>query len=286
MNQRELGTMKKRLTAAAVGGAMLASMLVIVATAPAGAAANITATSVALNDSADCDNDADLDLGMEAGTVAIEGGIASTIGDDDIGSFEQPSTLSNFSGVTDYGISMDNPLPEGSIVGTLAYVGDSPPTSANAAEWFILYRCDNGGANEVLYECFGDYGTCPHSADEALALIFSATVSPTAPLAGETITVSATGCVFDIGGTYLSEPGGPALDSALDITVGPDGSFNATLKVPADLAPGTALEVFVGCGTVEEPLVSETIGITVGAPATTTSTTTQPTEQVRPRFTG
>lgn len=281
--------MKRHLvTAAAV--AVVAATILGVGPSPAGAAENIVATSVALDEFANCSNDADLDIGLESDTVAIEGGLASTIGDDDIGSFEQASTLSNFDGVVDaYGIPFVQAQDEGSVIGTWAYVGDSPPTSTNAAEWFVLYRCSDSGDNDVLYTCFGDYGTCPHTAQEAIEVLFTATVSTTAPVPGEVVTVSGSGCFLTTAGAVLTETAGPIV--VIDAGA-PDasGDFELALPIPPDVSPGTELRLEVGCAEESEPVVLETFFLTVQAPATTT-TSPAPTletrrDTVQPRFTG
>ena len=78
----------------------------------------------------------------------------------------------------------NQPVPApGTILGVYVTLGSSPPTATNG-EFFLLYRCDdqrndNGGANEVLQTCVGDFGTCPKTAAEALAPATTTTTEPT-----------------------------------------------------------------------------------------------------------
>lgn len=58
--------------------------------------------------------------------------------------------------------------PAGTVVAVHVTIGASPP-GPGTGEFFIAYRCDTrpnaeGGANEVLFTCTGDHGTCPTSA--------------------------------------------------------------------------------------------------------------------------
>jgi hypothetical protein len=47
-------------------------------------------------------------------------------------------------------------------------VGDTPPDAVNSAEFFVFYDCTS---QQVLLSCFGPYGTCPQTAQQALAAL-------------------------------------------------------------------------------------------------------------------
>jgi hypothetical protein len=110
----------------------------------------------------------------------------------------------------------------------------------------LLYRCSTDGNNVVLYECFGDLGTCPTTAVEAAELLFDATVSPTEVEPGGTLTVTATDCLYPLGGAVLLRDG-VGLGVGDSTPVDPDGSFTIDLVVPAATTPGP-LTVQVDCG--------------------------------------
>jgi hypothetical protein len=281
---------RKLVLILATVAALVASVAVVLAS-PAGANTNITATSVALNEGAGCTTDADLDLGLNAVTVDAEFGLVTNLGGP-IGGFDpQGSSFSGFDGVyTGYGQPIEDDQIEGTIIGTYAWVGTEPPTSADTAEWFILYRCnDADGASEVLYSCFGDFGTCPQTAASAVALLFNGTVDDTTPDPGQTITVSAEGCFYPLGGAVLLRDGtGLGGDS---VEPDPDGTFSIELTVPADVPPGTPLVAQIDCGNDGATVLSVDVDLTVADDASTTTTTaapatTTPAAQATPRFTG
>jgi hypothetical protein len=56
----------------------------------------------------------------------------------------------------------------GSQVASYAYVGEAPPSATDTAEFFVFYQCTT---REVLLSCYGPYGTCPQTAQQALALL-------------------------------------------------------------------------------------------------------------------
>ena len=43
-----------------------------------------------------------------------------------------------------------------------------PPDASNTAEFFVFYNCTT---RQVLLSCFGPYGTCPQTAQQALAAL-------------------------------------------------------------------------------------------------------------------
>jgi len=58
--------------------------------------------------------------------------------------------------------------PVGTLIGSYARVGETLPDATNTAEFFVFYKCSFPVA-EVLLTCFGPYGTCPQTAQEAMA---------------------------------------------------------------------------------------------------------------------
>lgn len=117
---------------------------------------------VALNAGANCSNSADLDITLmtsnahrEFGKVRIEGGPLLSI-------FEQPTGIGDFNGTfVGYGmLIVGGPYPEGTVFTSYAYVGETPPSPDNTAEFSVTYACSNSGNNVVLAACAGQYGDC------------------------------------------------------------------------------------------------------------------------------
>ena len=284
--------MRRRILA---GLAPLALVVgVIVGTAgPAHANADITATSVAVSGPARATNcaDASLAIGMHAVTVTEETGQSSNL-DGVLHTFTQSSGFDGFDGVyRTYGVPIGTTQPVGTIVGSYVTIGSATPTSANTAEWFMLYRCGATTADSVvLSSCFGDYGTCPKTAVEGAALLFDGSLSTTTPAPGEVVTATGTGCAYPLGGAVLLD-GTTGLGGA-STAPDPDGSYTIPLTIPADVAPGTALTVRFDCGTDGASVLTKTLALTVTAvpPTTAAPTTTAPPPaapvSVQPQFTG
>jgi hypothetical protein len=139
----------------------------VVAIQPVLAAA--TAQGVALSAGASCTG-AHLDITLTTVAATREYGLTTNEAGDVLGEFEQGTGLANFSGTyTGYGMPVSPGQPEGTVIGSYAYVGETPPSAADTAEFFVLYECSDSGANNVLYSCYGPYGTCPQTAQQALA---------------------------------------------------------------------------------------------------------------------
>lgn len=125
--------------------------------------ATVTAEGVALNAGADCTN-ADLDITLTSVDAVREFGETTLLDGTVLGSFEQGTGLANYSGTfVGYGMPVSPDQPPGTIIGSYAYVGTTPPSAATTGEFFIVYQCDTG---LVLDSCYGPYGTCPQTAQE------------------------------------------------------------------------------------------------------------------------
>ena len=147
-------------------------LLALVASMPALAHAAATAQGVALNANASCSN-ADLDLTLTTEGAVREFGLATILSGQTLTQFEQATSLGTFSG-TFVGYHIPDPLnpisaqPPGTLIGSYAYVGTTPPDAATTAEFFVYYNCST---RQVLLSCFGPYGTCPQTAIRAQAAI-------------------------------------------------------------------------------------------------------------------
>jgi hypothetical protein len=71
---------------------------------------------------------------------------------------EQDTMLSNFDGTFDTFYMSFGTQPEGTIITSYVYIGETPPNPSNTVEFLVRYRC--GTPNEVLSTCYGPYGAC------------------------------------------------------------------------------------------------------------------------------
>jgi hypothetical protein len=142
---------------------MLVGLVAAVPTIVRGA---VTAQGVALNAAASCSN-ADLDLTLTTVNATREFGLSTNLAGTTLNTFEQMTQLPNFSGTfVDYKVSPLPLQPTGTLIGSYAYVGTTPPTAATTGEFFVYYNCTT---LQVLLSCVGPYGTCPQTAQQAQA---------------------------------------------------------------------------------------------------------------------
>ena len=123
-----------------------------------------TAQGVTLNAGADCSSNADIDITLTSVGATREYGLvttATTVQSE----FEQATGIGDFSGTfVGYGMPITTAQAEGTLIGSYAYIGETPPSAGNTAEFFVAYLCsDTAGGNVVDYTCFGSYGTCPRT---------------------------------------------------------------------------------------------------------------------------
>lgn len=274
--------------------AVLAGTFVALAP-PAGAGSLnvVTATAVGLGPQSTCGIGTNLSIegtatgGAGAGD-AQERGTASTLFDDEAGSFVQDSSgygPGDFAYT--YGVPLDAVQPDGTIIALHAAVGDLSGDPQTFAEWFVLYRCaSDAGDSELLYSCFGSLGTCPATAAAAQDALFGVEVSDANPDPGETITAVGGECLGDAGSLRLVE-GAEVLDEADGLPVDAGGTIVADLTVPSSIAPGTELEVIGECYSEDALIADDVVPLTVAgeAPTTTaapTTTTAPPATPARP----
>lgn len=155
--------------------ALLVAGTVVADGAPVGAqsTSTVVAESVALSSSASC-RYGDVEItyratGAERQSVAFTSVEGAVLHD-----FETKAYASDYSGLEYILTEADEPPPAGTVVAVYASVGTTPADAATTAEFFVLYSCDPtknsaGGANRVLWTCVGPYGTCPRTAEEAVA---------------------------------------------------------------------------------------------------------------------
>jgi hypothetical protein len=137
------------------------------AMSPAFAEAAATAQGVALQTGAGCSNG---NLAITLTTVGAnrEGWRATNLQGSTLSQGEGPAGLQNFSGTGVFQLPFSPSQPSGTQVASYAYIGETPPDAANTAEFFVFYQCTT---REVLLACYGPYGTCPQTAQQALVLL-------------------------------------------------------------------------------------------------------------------
>jgi hypothetical protein len=144
--------------------------LLLCAAAPLHVQAAATAQGVALNAAADCSR-GDLDITLTTAGANRESWQATNLAGATIVQGEGATGLSNFSGTfTGFLIGPTGFVvgqPANTLIGTYAYVGETPPDPSNTAEFFVYYNCST---RAVIYSCFGPYGSCPNTAQSAAIL--------------------------------------------------------------------------------------------------------------------
>lgn len=144
-------------------------VVALLAWTPLHASAAATAQGVALNAGAGCGN-AFLDLTLTTSGAIREFGQSTLVSGAILNQFENPtSALATFSGTfTGYAIGVSPQQPANTLIGSYAYVGETPPVASSTAEFFVYYNCST---RQVLLSCYGAYGTCPRTAAQAAAAL-------------------------------------------------------------------------------------------------------------------
>ena len=167
--------------------------------APWHAEAAATAGGVALDANADCSR-GDLDITLTTAGANRESWLATNVSGATLVQGEAPTSLGNFSGTfNDFRIGPTGFLvtqPADTLIGSYAYVGETPPSASNTAEFFVYYNCTT---HQVLYSCSGAYGSCPQTARAAGVL-----AAPSVPTFGPVALALTALLVAAAGGRALS----------------------------------------------------------------------------------
>jgi len=159
-------------------------VLALGAAIPWHAEAAASAQGVALNANADCSR-GDLDLTLSTAGANRESWLATNAGGATLVQGEAATLLGNFSGTfTGFRIGPAGFLvtqPASTLISSYAYVGETPPSAANTAEFLVYYNCTT---REVLYSCFGAYGSCPQTAQAVQAAQAAASGTSSVPTSG------------------------------------------------------------------------------------------------------
>ncbi len=86
-----------------------------------------------------------------------EFGVAATSGGTVLNQFEQSSGPgTTYTGGYNFPFSVAQPA--GTLIGLYGYMGQTPPSASNTAEFFLAYNCSTLA---VVRSCAGAYGSCP-----------------------------------------------------------------------------------------------------------------------------
>lgn len=173
------------------------ALLAVLALTPGLASAAAAAQGVALNPGAGCSN-GNLDLTLTTVGANREAWRATNLAGSTLSQGEGPATgLSSFSGTfAGFQLVFSPAPPANTQVASYAYVGETPPDASNTAEFLVFYDCTT---RQVLLSCFGPYGTCPQTAQEALAAL-----SPKVPTQGALALLVTVMLVAGMGGRALA----------------------------------------------------------------------------------
>jgi hypothetical protein len=140
---------------------------VLAVAAPDRALASATAQSVTLDASAGCSNGR-IDITLTTVGALRESWRATNLAGTTLTQGEGPTGFGtgSFSGFFPQVFSPSQPA--GTLIGSYAYVGTTPPDPLSTAEFFVFYDCTS---LQVIQSCYGPYGTCPQTAQEAAAAL-------------------------------------------------------------------------------------------------------------------
>lgn len=146
---------------------IFAFALCALAQIPAHAAA--TAQGVTLSASAGC-TAGDLDITITSNAEPNESWLATNLAGATLAQGDAQPGLSNSSGPppAKFTIPFLVSQPPNTLIGAYANVGEIQPDPSNTAEFFVYYNCST---REILLACFGQYGTCPRTAQVAAAAL-------------------------------------------------------------------------------------------------------------------
>jgi hypothetical protein len=141
-----------------------------------------TAGGVAPDANADCSR-GDLDITLTTAGANRESWLATNAAGATLVQGEGATSLGNYSGTFNgFRIGPTGFLvvqPPDTLIGSYAYVGETPASPSNTAEFFVYYNCTT---RQVLYSCSGAYGTCPQTA-QAAALLIPSSIPTSGPVA-------------------------------------------------------------------------------------------------------
>lgn len=143
---------------------ILVFSIVLAAAVPGLAVAAVTARGVELGAGAGCSNGR-IDVTLTSTGASRESWRATNFAGTTLTQGEGPTGFPSGTSTGFFPQVFLSSQPPDTLIGTYAYVGETPPNAANTAEFFILYNCST---REIILSCFGPYGTCPQTARQVV----------------------------------------------------------------------------------------------------------------------
>jgi hypothetical protein len=145
----------------------------LAAVSPALAVAAVTADAVALDASAGCSNGR-INITLTNNGATRESWRATNLAGTTLTQGEGPTGFPSGTSTGFFPQVFLPSQPADTLIGSYAYVGETPPDATNTAEFFVFYNCST---RAIIQSCLGPYGTCPQTAQQA-ALSAAATPIP------------------------------------------------------------------------------------------------------------
>lgn len=173
--------------------------IVLATMSPTLAVAAVTANSVAFSGGDGCSTGR-IDVALTNSGATRESWRATNLAGTTLIAGEGPNGFSSGTTTGFFPQPFVSSQPVGTLIASYAYVGETPPGATSTAEFLVFYRCSLPVA-EVLLTCFGPYGTCPQTAQEAMARM---EVGPRIPAVGPLALVLMAALVAGVGGLALA----------------------------------------------------------------------------------
>jgi hypothetical protein len=173
--------------------------IVLATMSPTLAVAAVTANSVAFSGGDGCSTGR-IDVALTNSGATRESWRATNLAGTTLIAGEGPNGFSSGTTTGFFPQPFVSSQPVGTLIASYAYVGETPPSATSTAEFMVFYKCALPVA-EVLLVCFGPYGTCPQTAQEAMLLIGTA---PRIPALGPLTLALMAMLVAGVGGFALA----------------------------------------------------------------------------------
>jgi hypothetical protein len=172
--------------------------IALAALSPVHAVAAVTANAVVFGGGDGCSNGR-IDITLTNSGATRESWRATNLAGATLTQGEGPSGFASGTSTGFFPQLFVSSQPVDTLIGSYAYVGATPPGATSTAEFFVFYKCSIPLA-EVLLTCFGPYGTCPQTAQEAAARL----AVPRIPALGPLTLVLMAVLVAGVGGLALA----------------------------------------------------------------------------------
>ena len=173
---------------------------IVLATAwPALGMAAVTADGIALDASAGCGNGR-IDIALTNSGATRESWRATNLAGTTLTQGEGQTGFPTGTSTGSFPQVFVPSQPADTLIASYAYVGDTPPDASTTAEFFVFYNCST---RAIIQSCFGPYGSCPQTAQQA-ALQAAQSAAKAIPVLGAGALALMALLVAGLGGRSLS----------------------------------------------------------------------------------